>query len=708
MKVDRRSFLGLGLGAAAGIAVSPVAIKLTDDSSIWTQNWPWTPVPEDGEITYENSACSLCPGSCGLSVRRIKGRPVKIEGIDGYPVNNGGACLHGIAGLQYLYDPSRVKTPMKKENGKFKAISWDEAISLVAETLSDLRREGKASTLACITGSDKGSVNALFKRFLDAYGSSNALAMPSLEGNLALTAATLHGADHTIGFDLENSDFILSFGAGIIEGWGSPVACFQANASRKERHAKLYQIEPRLSNTAAMADKWIPIKPGTEADLALGICAVLLKKNIFTPGEFGTGFSRFTAMVEKEYAPAKVEAITGIKAAQVEALAEAFVKADMPVAVPGRGRGDYGQSLREFAAVQTLNALAGRLNQDGGAFVMSAAKYLSFPEAVMDETAEAGAGQEKLAATVPQFFEKLAAASTPAVNALLVYNANPCYTLHNTGKIKEAFSKVPFKVSFSSFMDETAMASDVILPASTFLERLEDVPSGAGLPKTVVGLSRPMVKKTVFKTKNPGEAVIMLAKALGGTVAESFEWDSFDECLESVAGDVWDTLSEEGVAVLSEGAPMEMVATDFSFLASNPSGAAAQGQGEFTLVAIDNIRLAGTVPAASPFAIKTVSDKVLLKKDILVDINPASAKGLTNGGDAKLTTALGTFKVKVNFDEGIMPGVIGMAKGLGHTLANNPFAGGKGVNVNDAIGQVIEEGSGLDAAFGIKASISRA
>ena len=172
--------------------------------------------------------------------------------------------------------------------------------------------------------------------------------------------------------------------------------------------------------------------------------------------------------------------------------------------------------------------------------------------------------------------------------------------------------------------------------------------------------------------------------------------------------EIWSALSEEGVAVISEGTPMGTVATDFSFLASNPAAAQAQGTGDFVLVPVDNMRLAGTVPAASPFAIKTVSDKVLLKKDILVDINPASAKGLADGGNAKLTTALGSFKVKVNFNEGIMPGVIGMARGLGHTLANNPYAGGKGVNVNDAIGPVIEEGSGLDAAFGTKASITRA
>lgn len=708
MKVDRRSFLGLGLGAAAGIAVSPAAIKLMDDSSIWSQNWPWTPVPEDGEITYDNSVCSLCPGSCGIRVRKIKGRPVKIEGVDGYPVNDGGACLHGIAGLQYLYDPSRVKSPMKKENGKFKSISWDEAISLVSGKLAQLRKEGKSSSLACITGNDKGATNGLFKRFLDAFGSPNAYTMPSLESNLALTAATLHGAGKTIGFDLGNADFILSFGAGIIDGWGSPVACFQANASRKDRHAKLFQIDTRLSHTAAMADRWIPIKPGTEADLALGICAILLKKNIFTPGEFTGGFNRFVAMVEKEYTRSKVEATTGVAAAKLEELAMAFAKAKAPLAVPGRGRGDYGQSLREFAAVQTLNVLAGRLNKEGGAFIMPEVSYLNFPDAVMDEAAEKGAGQEKLTATVSQLVEKLAGASEPAVNALMVYNANPCYTLHNPAMVKEAFKKVDFVVSFSSYMDETAMASDVILPASTFLERMEDVPSVAGLPKTVVGLARPMVERRVFNTKNPGDAVILLARALGGSIAQSFEWDSFDACLEAAAADIWDNLSQEGVAVISEGVPLGTPATDFSFLASNPAAARAQGTGEFTLVAVDNMRLGGRVPADSPFAIKTVSDKVLLKKDILVDINPASADGLADGGDAKLTTSLGTFKVKVNFNEGIMPGVIGMARGLGHTLANNPYAGGKGVNVNDTIGPVIEEGSGLDAAFGTKASISRA
>ena len=710
MKVDRRSFLGLGLGAVAGVVVSPVGLKLTDDSSIWTQNWPWTPVPVDGEISYDSSVCNLCPGNCGISVRKIAGRPVKIEGLAEYPINDGGVCLHGISGLQYLYDPARIKTPLRKNGDKFEKISWEDAISFTAGKLADIRKADAPQKLACITDKTQGSVAKLFERFLTAFGSSNMYAMPSLESNLELTAQTLHGAGNTIGFDLENSDFVLSFGAGLIEGWGSPVNCFKANATRKERHAKLYQIEPRLSNTAANADKWIPIIPGTESDLALGICAVIIKKNLFNgnnydTGNFKGGFNKFAIMVQKEYAPEKVAKICGIKAADIEKIAVMFAEAKRPVAIPGKGRGETGQSLKEFAAVHTLNCLMGNLNQKGGAFIMPRKEYLAFPEAVMDDAAETGAGKEKLAGSVNDLVAKLATTNQPIVDALFVYNANPCYSFSEPKRVKQALQKVSFVVSFSSFLDETAMEADVIFPMNTFLERMEDVPSQAGLAKNVIGLTRPIIKP-VFDTKDPGDALILLAQALGGTIAENFDWESYVACLEGVTPDIWDSLSEEGYVLVSEGEP-GTPPVDFTFLSTNPATIKAQGDFELTLIPIDNMRLTGAVPAVSPFALKTVSDKVLTGTDIVVEINPATAKGLKDCGDALLTTPVGKAKVKVNFNEGIMPGVIGMVRGLGHTF-DNKFVSNKGVNVNDLIGPVIESGSGLDAAFGITAKISKA
>jgi anaerobic selenocysteine-containing dehydrogenase len=705
MKIDRRSFLGLGLGAAAGIALSPVGVKLTDDSSIWTQNWPWTPVPEDGKITYDRSVCSLCPGACGISVRKINGRPVKIEGLVDHPINNGGVCLHGISGLQYLYDPARIKTPLKRNGNKFEKISWDEAISLVAQKLGDIRKNGAPESLGLITGGGSGSMAHLFDRFMGAFGSPNTYTMPSLESNLALTAAALHSADRSLGFDLDHSDFILSFGAGIIEGWGSPVACIQANASRRERKAKLVQVDYRLSNTANAADKIIAVNPGTEADLALGLCAVLLaKKQISTNTLYGdVNKFPFAAMLGKEYTPEKVAAITGVKAADIEALAMAFIEAKAPVAVPGKGRGDAG-SLREFAAVQALNALAGRLNKKGGVFVMWPAGYLSFPENVMDAAAEQGAGKAKLAGSVNELADKLE--KDGGLSALFIYNANPCYALNAPEKFKAAMDNVGFKVSFSSFMDETALRSDVILPASIFLERLEDVVSGAGLAKTVVGLCRPMVNP-VFDTKHPGDALILLARAMGAGMAQSFSWESYAACLEDVTEKIWDNLSGDGYVVINDKPPVGTPRTDFTFLVSAPKAAASNGEGEYTLVPVDKMRLAGGSMTSSPFAVKTVPDTVLSGKYSVVEINPATAGVLKDGDIALLKTAMGTAKVKIGFNEGILPGVIGMPRGLGHAF-NNPYVAGKGANVNDLIGPVIEPGSGLDAAFGIKASLSKA
>ncbi len=136
MKIDRRSFLSFAIGGAAGTALSPLPWKLIDDVSIWSQNWEWTPMPQNGEASYVNSTCTLCPGGCGISVRRIDDRVVKIEGRDGHPVNNGGICPLGQSGPQLLYGPTRIKSPLKKVNGSWSKISWDAALEEIAARLT--------------------------------------------------------------------------------------------------------------------------------------------------------------------------------------------------------------------------------------------------------------------------------------------------------------------------------------------------------------------------------------------------------------------------------------------------------------------------------------------------------------------------------------------------------------------------------------------
>ena len=152
---------------------------------------------------------------------------------------------------------------------------------------------------------------------------------------------------------------------------------------------------------------------------------------------------------------------------------------------------------------------------------------------------------------------------------------------------------------------------------------------------------------------------------------------------------------------------------DFTFVARNPAPVEAEGtESDFSLILVplDNVRIAGGSVASSPFAIKTVSDRVLAGKDVLVEMNPETAKAnkLSQGDTAVIETPKGKATVKVNLFEGIMPGVVAMVRGLGHAMEENRYVSGKGVNINELMGPVMDADSGLDAAWGIRAKISRA
>ncbi|MBL0714156.1 MAG: molybdopterin oxidoreductase, partial [Desulfosarcina sp.] len=114
MKIDRRSFLALSVGGTVGTALTPLPWKIQDDVAIWSQMWPWTPWPVDGENTFVNSVSTLCTDGCGITVRKAGERAVKIEGMETYPINAGGICNLCAAGLQKLYGPTRILSPLKR------------------------------------------------------------------------------------------------------------------------------------------------------------------------------------------------------------------------------------------------------------------------------------------------------------------------------------------------------------------------------------------------------------------------------------------------------------------------------------------------------------------------------------------------------------------------------------------------------------------
>jgi anaerobic selenocysteine-containing dehydrogenase len=737
MKIDRRSFLSFLIGGAAGTTLSPLPWKLTDDLSIWTQMWPWTPVPARGRVTYTTSTCTLCPGGCGISVKKVDNRVIKVEGLKGHPVNDGGICALGLSGAQLLYGPRRVAGPMKKVDGKYRAVSWEDALAEISDTLARLRSAGKTQQLACIADSDRGTLPELMQRFLSVYGSPNFIRSPSIQDSYELALHIMQGARALPGFDINNTDYVLSFGSGLLDGWGSPVYMFKGHSLWQERGGKLVQIEPRLSKTAAKADRWVPVNPGTEGALALGIAYVLIKESLYNT-EFinsaTTGFDQWQRQVLDGYRPEIVTKITGIEGAVIRDLARGFAEARNPLAVCGRGQGSVPGSLKEVMAVHALNALAGNLGRNGGVTTVPVFEYTDWPELEMDAVASKGMQQQRVDGAgsgrygqarflLNRLPEAIQSGAESPLQVLFIANTNPCYSLAGNEAFKEALKKIPLVVSFSSYMDETAAMADLILPNPTYLERYEDVPTPFGYPRPIIGLAKPVVDP-LLNTRHTGDVVIQLAQSLGGNIARAFPWENYETCLQETLADKWDTLEESGywldsdynaaevsTSFETESGRFEFVNSEISALARftvlKPEGDEANFPQ--ILIPFDSMRLWDGYVGNPPFVMKTVEDTVLKGNDVLVEINPATAKalGLKNGGRARLSTPMGDARVRVYFYEGIMPGLVAMPRGLGHT-ANDRFLAGKGVNVNTLMGPVEDPATGYNAVWGIRAKLTKA
>jgi anaerobic selenocysteine-containing dehydrogenase len=735
MKLSRRCFLSFVVGGAAGSALTPLPWKLMDDVSIWSQNWPWTPIPADGEAAYAHTTCSLCPGGCGISVRKVDERAIKIEGRKGHPVNNGGICMLGLSGLQMLYSPARIKAPLKRVGergqGHWQTISWAQAIDEAAAKLKQIRQAGHPQNVAVLTSGPDNSVNALLARFLNAYGSPNLLRMPSVADAQSAVLKMTQGTTGTLTQDVAQADFILSFGSALLDGYGSPVRMLRAVARLKEYNGMLVQVEPRLSNTAAKADIWLAANPGSEADLALAMAAVLIGRKRFNADFVAghtEGFDAFARLVKENYAPEKVAAASGIDAETITKVALRFAAAAKPVALCGRGKGQTPGSLKEALAVNALNVLVGNINRAGGLWSLPARSYIQWPAPAMDEVAAAGvktarldgAGADKAftgGSLNHRFFQAVKDGSAK-VEALLVAEANPCYSLPDAGVVRDAIGKIPFVVSFSSFMDETAALADLILPNHLYLERLEDVPVSAMLDHSIVSLAQPVVKP-LHDTRHLGSTVIALARGMGGAVGAAFPWPDYETCLHETLAAQWTELASQGY-VRADGAAssfatatgkLVLMNADIAAIcrAESPRPAGEEGTFPLLLLPYDSIRLSSHHVGGTPFMLKTVPDTVLKGNASLVDIHPDTAAklGLRQGQSATLTTPVGEAAVRVNVCQELMPGVVAMVRGLGHT-AYDAFLADKGVNVNALIGSVEDSASGLDAAWGIRARLVKA
>ncbi len=565
MKLSRRGFLGW-TGAVAAAAAGCKGVRALGDLQAATYEAEVLPQGIEGWVA---SVCQQCPGGCGIQVRTITGvedgvkRGVKVEGNPYHPISRGSICPKGIAGLQALYDPDRLRSPMKRigarGRGQWQPISWDEALATVTQHLRDLRASGEAHSLLLLMGQVRGLMRDLFLRFLEAYGSPNFLSTASGCETSRQTLFLTQGIAEPIAYDLENSAYILSFGAGLLEAGWSPVRQTRAYSHLRQgtpgRRGRLVQVEPRLSVTAAKADEWIPLRPGTDGALALAMAHVIVSEGLYEK-EFvdawtfgfddwrdaaGTSHLGFRSLVLNDYRPEAVSTLTAVPIQTIVRVAREFAGTRPAVALAERGAGFHTNGLYNRLAIHALNALVGSIEVPGGTVIQRRPPLAPLPPVARDAVAlrglaapridGAGTAAGPLASSVLIALpESLRTGSPYRPKALFLYYANPVYSASEFVRHPELLDAIPFIVSFSPFPDETSRHADLILPDHTYLERWQDDPIEAIWGPAVLGLRQPVLEPR-HQTRHTGDVLIQIAQGLGGSVAAAFPWKTFPDVL---------------------------------------------------------------------------------------------------------------------------------------------------------------------------------
>ncbi len=551
---DRRSFLKVA-AATGTVGAAALALKKIQIPSLSTGL-----AAEPGEEKIVKTACGLCPCGCGLDVRVVYGKAVKVEGNPLHPLNQGVCCLRAQSSLEILYSPERLEHPRRqlgeRGSGDWEEISWEEALEMVASKLGELRAAGQAHSVAFLHGELRGQMRGLVQRFMQAYGSPNVISQDSLgEGLARQTMLLTQGVNAYPVYDLNNANYVIAFGSNLLESSRHVIgylgSCAFMRRGRPQR-GKLVSVHPRMALTGVKADEWVPIRPGTYAALALGMANVIINSGLYDAGylrDFTYGFEDFIgedgqthqgfkSLVLEGYPLERVADITGVTTDVIARLAGEFATNRPALAVMPTEPAELnaGNSLYTAMAINALNALVGSLDGPGGVLVQRfpdlgewpvySADLLGTESLAQPRLDGAGSPDLPLATSVYQEVARRILAEDPyPVNALFLLNANPVYEVPNQGEVSQALLKVPFVVSFASTLDESAAHADLILPASTFLEIWgDDFIEGTGFAG--VTLRQPVVAP-VHDTANPGDVLLQLARRLGGPLAEALPWSDY-------------------------------------------------------------------------------------------------------------------------------------------------------------------------------------
>jgi anaerobic selenocysteine-containing dehydrogenase len=699
-KITRRDFLKIG---ATGAAVS--VLTGCQNPRHWVILEPFVRPPEEqlaGQPTWYATTCRQCPAGCGVIVRLMNGRAVKLEGNPEHPLNQGKLCARGQAGLQVLYNPDRLTGPVQQSPrgaGQFKSLRWDPAVQTLT---SKIQAAGKNVAIWLGSGTS-GHLVDLFQRFATAIGAPQPIVFDlysAFLGYPALQTSSMNilGQSQFPAYDLGQADVILSFGTDILGAWTSSTRYgIEYGRFRSQPYGKrgyLVQLEPHMSITGAKADLWLPVRPGSEALVAQAIARLIADR--------GYGSQDMVSRAKNlapDVDPQAVAQASDLTLDQLDNLARVFAKSAHPVAIPPVPLASDLLSEAAITAVQQLNLIAGAVGQPGG--IQPAADMSSLAPGFI---------QPKVSsfADVMNLIQQMEAGQ---IQALLVSGANPAYELPALIGFQKALAKVPFVASFAPVMDETANQADLVLPDRTYLESWGYTVTNPNFSTPLISSQQPVVTP-VYDNRATADVLLAIAQTIPAAAA-ALKWTDEVSFLQETFGQLppgaqgGNTPNERWIRYQQHGGwwpanPQSATAGQTSQPAS-PKAAAltptpfqgSEADYPYFLHPFMNSLMADGSGANLPWLQGSPDTNTSIMWQTWVAINPTTAQKLSvkQGDVVKITSPNGSLEAPVYVYPAIRPDTVAIPLGQGHSDFGS-YGSNRGANVIQLLGVQSGDSSG--------------
>ncbi len=428
------------------------------------------------ESKWVATDCTICYHSCGMNVLIEDGRITKVDGLKDHPLNKGRLCPKGENAIDLVYHPERLKYPQKRVNGRWDRVTWDEALSEIADKLQRLKEEFGPEILSIFSGSigvENLEMMEMAQRFKGAFGTPNFISVEGICYRMRIRSRQITFGKYPVE-EMDTKLYVL---------WGhnpahSDFPLQLAIEENLKKGSKLVVIDPKRISLADEAELYLPIRPGTDGALALALIHVIIKEDLYDKDfveRWAYGFEKLVPHVES-YTPEWAEQITWVPAEDIRKLARLFAKAEGASIFQGTNTQDQtANGTQNSRAFSILQIITGNINNPGG--------WVVSPRLRLGSIGLPSEGTPIGAEEYPLFYEVWGRKSPygqvmcftdsvpDPVKALIVTGGNPVISMPDSNAFREAFKKLDLLVVHDLFMTETAELAHFVLPACTHLEK---------------------------------------------------------------------------------------------------------------------------------------------------------------------------------------------------------------------------------------------